>query len=560
MTFAFTRDPNGNILTSAREDGSCWYYAYDGMQRLTGAEWKDGATLLYGYQYNYDKVGNRMSMIINGETACCYSYNACNELTDELSGSEEVDYEYDGRGNCIRKTVEGGATTYFDYNARNLITRIDSTEPGFTPNLFTYNALGQRISKTDSTGTTYYVWDGLNILLEHDGAGTITRRYTYGHEAIHGVAGLIDVEDVSGGSHYFYHFDQVGGVRALTDQSAATDTTYEYSPFGRILAETAGSAPNDFAFPGTYLKLPDAPELRLSPTRCYDANAGRFGQRDREEQLPTYAYGGGNPGRSVDPGGSSWWFKPPPVPPGRYPLPDEPPLEPGRPPVERIYDTGIRPHKIDGVRTDPHVHRWETHKGPQGDVNTKDLGASHPTTAERLEVIRQTVGDRLMHPNYCSFRYMGRGTLAQGAVVGAVVAVGAVIIYYEVTTTLKFESEARTGTARLNEWDSVTAHWARKGEVAADRLHGQLGTDELCPTGVKENGEQELRKCKESFRNRMHYAYGRAGVNAFERYQSGEISHRNYPEAARVLRAPAVARALKQFGECVRARVCCPMC
>jgi len=197
------------------------------MQRLTGAEWKDGATLLYGYQYNYDKVGNRLSLLADG-TVACYSYNNCNELTDELCGSEEIDYEYDGRGNCVSRSVEGGTTTYFEYNARNLITRIDTTELGFTPNLFSYNALGQRISKTDSTGTTYYVWDGLHILLEHDGAGTITRRYTYGHEAVHGVAGLIDVEDASGGAHYFYHFDQVGGVRALTTESAATDTTYEY--------------------------------------------------------------------------------------------------------------------------------------------------------------------------------------------------------------------------------------------------------------------------------------------------------------------------------------------
>jgi len=41
QTFAFTRDPNGNITESLREDGSCWYYTYDGLQRLTGADWKD---------------------------------------------------------------------------------------------------------------------------------------------------------------------------------------------------------------------------------------------------------------------------------------------------------------------------------------------------------------------------------------------------------------------------------------------------------------------------------------------------------------------------------------
>lgn len=28
----FARHPNGNITRSLREDGSCWDYAYDGLQ------------------------------------------------------------------------------------------------------------------------------------------------------------------------------------------------------------------------------------------------------------------------------------------------------------------------------------------------------------------------------------------------------------------------------------------------------------------------------------------------------------------------------------------------
>ena len=60
QTFAFTRDQNGNITESLREDGSCWYYAYDGLQRLTGADWKDAeGESLYAFEYAYDKVGNR---------------------------------------------------------------------------------------------------------------------------------------------------------------------------------------------------------------------------------------------------------------------------------------------------------------------------------------------------------------------------------------------------------------------------------------------------------------------------------------------------------------------
>jgi len=302
-TFEFTRDPNGNITKSLREDSSCWYYEYDGLQRLTKAEWKDdqGASL-YGYEYQYDKVGNRSHLLSNGSDTY-YTYNPANELTvEETPGVETAYYTYDGRGNQIQRSVLGGHTTYFEYNSRNLITRIDSTDPAFTtPNTFAYNGLGQRVQKVDSTGTTKYLWDGLNIILELDANNAIQRRYTHGHADIEGVASLIDVED-SQGDHYFYHFDQVGGVHNLTDESQSVAQYYDYSPYGRMLKET-GSAPNPFGFPGTYLLLPDLKGYPVSPTRPYDSARGRFCSRDPMLPVKRYHYGQSNPLRVIDPAG-----------------------------------------------------------------------------------------------------------------------------------------------------------------------------------------------------------------------------------------------------------------
>jgi len=304
-TFEFTRDPNGNILTSLREDNSCWYYEYDGLQRLTAAEWKDdqGASL-YAYEYDYDKVGNRSHLLSNGSHTY-YTYNEANELTvEETPGVETAYYTYDGRGNQTQRKVLGGYTTYFEYNSRNLITRIDSTDPTFTtPNTFEYNGLRQRVQKVDSTGTTKYLWDGLNIILELDANNAMKRRYTHGHADIEGVASLIDVEDAQG-DHYFYHFDQVGGVRNLTDESQGLPQYYEYSPYGRIFKD-AGSAPNDFVFPGTYSALPDVQDQPLSPTRQYDARTGRFLDRDSSTVARgnRYVYSSLNPIRGLDPSG-----------------------------------------------------------------------------------------------------------------------------------------------------------------------------------------------------------------------------------------------------------------
>ncbi|MBM4037691.1 MAG: hypothetical protein FJ290_04180 [Planctomycetes bacterium] len=87
-TLDFTRDSNGNIVQAGREDGSRWYYTYDGLQRLTKAEWKDAwGSTLYAFTYNYDKVGNRTSLVAN-QAVTCYSCNAAvRVLVGEPSGT-----------------------------------------------------------------------------------------------------------------------------------------------------------------------------------------------------------------------------------------------------------------------------------------------------------------------------------------------------------------------------------------------------------------------------------------------------------------------------------------
>ena len=164
-----------------------------------------------------------------------------------------------------------------------------------------HSSLGQRIRITDSTGTKWYVWDGLDILLEHDGAGTLIRRYTHGHTAIPGVGSLIAVEDAEG-NVYFYHMDPLGGIHRLTDIAQAIAKLYEFEPFGRMLQET-GSAPNEFVFPGTYVRLHDLPGTPVSATRFYDVASGRATTRSGELPSTSYRVLLGNPMRIVDPSG-----------------------------------------------------------------------------------------------------------------------------------------------------------------------------------------------------------------------------------------------------------------
>jgi len=104
----------------------------------------------------------------------------------------------------------------------------------------------------------------------------------------------------------------VGGVHALTDATQAVAQSLEYSPYGRILVES-GSAPNNFGFPGTYLLLPNVKHQPLSPTRLYDAKAGRYTGKDPRALAPEFGALMASPQGRLDPSGRSngegalWW-------------------------------------------------------------------------------------------------------------------------------------------------------------------------------------------------------------------------------------------------------------
>jgi RHS repeat-associated protein len=118
---------------------------------------------------------------------------------------------------------------------------------------------------------------------------------------IYGPGGQI-LEQVQGTNAYYYHADQLGSVRALTDQSKAVVATYTYDAYGQHTAST-GSAPNPFRYAGQYRDAESG--LYYLRARYYDPATQQFLTRDplvaATEQA--YAYAGGSPLNGGDPGG-----------------------------------------------------------------------------------------------------------------------------------------------------------------------------------------------------------------------------------------------------------------
>jgi uncharacterized protein RhaS with RHS repeats len=158
---------------------------------------------------------------------------------------------------------------------------------------YTYDSAGRRISKTVGSETTKYVYDGDQIIAEYDGSGTLIREYVYGPGIDNPVkmtafGSSVDFTDLNGDGttdgadlellaeawlvesggggfnpdadfnnderinnadidimsanwlvssdagdkHYYYHYDGLGSIIALTDMDGQIVETYEYDVAG----------------------------------------------------------------------------------------------------------------------------------------------------------------------------------------------------------------------------------------------------------------------------------------------------------------------------------------
>lgn len=100
----------------------------------------------------------------------------------------------------------------------------------------------------------------------------------------------------------WYHHDQLGSIRALTNNHAETVATYTYGAYGRLLG-TTGNAPNPFGYAGEYTDAETG--FVYLRARYYDPATAQFLTRDPIADITQqpYSYAAGNPLNLIDPSG-----------------------------------------------------------------------------------------------------------------------------------------------------------------------------------------------------------------------------------------------------------------
>ena len=300
--FTYRYDADGNPVEVTDSQGRASRFQYDSAGQLVEEVTASGTS-----RYRYRPGGNRAA-VEEGGAVTAYRYDA----TDRLVGAGEEELTYDATGSLIGRKVPAGASRYEYDGERRLVKVVTPTGAGTS---FGYTPTGDRVWKKDADGTTYYLYDGFDLIQELGEGGKPKATYVHGPGIDRPLAMIRD------GKAFYYHVDRLGSVTHLTDEQGQIVATYDYNAFGKM-REQHGSIRTPFTFTGR--EYDAGTGLYYYRARYYDAALGRFLTTDPAPprmtepiELNPYLYARNSPLRFVDPlglmtetvGNKLWWLE-----------------------------------------------------------------------------------------------------------------------------------------------------------------------------------------------------------------------------------------------------------
>ena len=249
-------DRRGRVVGSAQVgfDGN-WIEkatSYDLLGRVTTVSRPDfGAPSLQVTTYTYDNLGRPLTMVAPGGGAVTYAHDffsteRVDTFTDRLIVRDLDDRVWqsieDAKGTQLATTFRFGG-----------FSRIDSiSDPSGNLTHFHYDQRGRRTGVDDpDTGTTTFTYDGLGDVLTKTASGSVTK-YTYDtlgrpSQTNHGAEWTTNIWDTNGagrlahtvspdGVEQEFNYNNLGQLEKLTSTVDGEDFTFEmaYDQFGRI--------------------------------------------------------------------------------------------------------------------------------------------------------------------------------------------------------------------------------------------------------------------------------------------------------------------------------------
>jgi RHS repeat-associated protein len=359
-TFTYTYDAVGRLYSLANPLSETSYWNYDANGRLAYQYLANGLQTSYTYnargfldtlknevvgvdvysnfagqsggaRMTYDAAGNRTGMGVTGTLAdsvvhpgnVSYTYTNKNELWTEVStrvgGTLDQGFGYDSAGNPTTLRGTGsipyntdnqrtGTQTYVYDGNGNATTYKGTTLTFDVANRMTaygnaltegYNGNGLRAWKTASGTTTYYLYDGTDLLCEMNASGNVTATNTWGANGL--------VSRRVGTTSTFYVYDPQGSVAERLDASENVVSSDLYDAYGNKLAGNPNNDP--YGYDGQWGYYTDSETgLALCTHRYYDPTNGRWLTPDPigyDGGINVYTYVNDAPSTYIDASGLS---------------------------------------------------------------------------------------------------------------------------------------------------------------------------------------------------------------------------------------------------------------
>lgn len=308
-------------------------YGWDALRRPTGRAQQVAAASTFSYALTYGadgRIAARTETRAGVTQAVAFAYDADGQLVEvRRGGVVSEQYAYDAKGNRTSRTLGGGPPEAASHDVEERLTQRgevgyrfdadgflaqrgdDTFQHAATGQLlqasvaggsirYGYDGLGRRVSRTDSAGTTRYLYGDpaghrLSALADPSGALTFLWYDTLGH--------LVALD--RGGARYYVATDPVGSPRVVSDAAGAPVRVLDYDAFGAVLSDSNPAFDLPIGFAGG---LADAATgLVHFAYRDYEPASGRFTSRDPAlfagRQGNLYAYARNDPVDLRDPTG-----------------------------------------------------------------------------------------------------------------------------------------------------------------------------------------------------------------------------------------------------------------
>jgi RHS repeat-associated protein len=339
----FRYDADGRLVAQHNGNGTSALYDYDAAGSATGMTHMNRAGVPFmADSYIRDGAGRTTGTATAGVALRTFAYDARDRLLQSAAGGANTTiYDYDGAQNLV-EVSRPGSTELLDHNdADQLISRRFITADQEVVSTFEYDGAGNRTSQQDSLGnSTRFGFDRLGRLTSYSGAVTtapekavpslrlVSQQYDYDSGGLRtdlqwdrlstsppivvadnlqniyltDPLGLPAVQIRTTDEVLYYHHDQIGSTRALTDDSGMIAITYTYDDWGNTAVSTTAVV-NPFQYAGQYADLQTG--LIYMRARWYDPATRQFMSRDplADSTGEPYAYASNSPLDLTDPTG-----------------------------------------------------------------------------------------------------------------------------------------------------------------------------------------------------------------------------------------------------------------